>query len=129
MRFATVSKFMVLGLAILLAASAFAGTKGDLQISDPVTVNGTTLKPGEYRLQWDGNGPNVELSFIQGKKVIAKAPAHIVELQSPAANDAAVITSTDKGGRSLAGVRFQGKKIALDLTESGEAMQVAGSNE
>ncbi len=129
MRFATVSKFMVLGLAILLAASAFAGTKGDLQISDPVTVNGTTLKPGEYRLQWDGNGPNVELSFIQGKKVIAKAPAHIVELQSPAANDAAVITSTDKGARSLAGIRFQGKKIALDLTESGEAMQVAGSNE
>jgi hypothetical protein len=129
MRFATVSKLMVLGLAVLLAASAFAGTKGDLQISDAVTVNGTTLKPGDYKLQWEGNGPNVELTFIQGKKVIAKAPAHIVELQSPAVNNAAVVTSNGNGAHSLTGVRFQGKKFALDLAESAEAMQAGGSSE
>ncbi len=129
MRFATVSKFAVLGLAVLLAASAFAGTKSGLQLSDQVVVNGTTLKPGEYKLQWEGTGPNVELSFIQGKKVVAKAPAHIVELPSPAANDAVVITNSGNGAGSLTGVRFQGKKLALDLTESTEAMQAAGSNE
>jgi hypothetical protein len=128
MRFAKVSKLMVLGLAVLLAASAFAGTKGGFQVNDPITVNGTTLKPGEYKLQWDGNGPNVQLSFIQGKKVIATAPAHVVELQSPATNDAAVVMSHSNGTQSLTGVRFQGKKIALDLTESA-AMQVGGSSE
>jgi hypothetical protein len=129
MRFATVSKFAVLGLAILLAASAFAGTKNSLQLGDQVIVNGTTLKPGEYKLQWEGTGPNVELSFIQGKKVVAKAPAHFVELPSPSANDAVVITNSGNGARSLTGVRFQGKKLALDLTEPTEAIQAAGSNE
>lgn len=129
MRFATISKFMVLGLAMLMAAGAFAGTKGDLQLSNQVTVNGTTLKPGDYKLQWEGNGPNVELSFIQGKKVVAKAPAHVVELQSPALNNAAVITNNGNGAGSLTGVRFQGKKLALDLKETGEAMQTGGSSE
>lgn len=129
MRFATVSKLMVLGLAVLLAASAFAGTKAGLRLSNPVTVNGTTLKPGEYKLQWEGTGPNVELTFIQSGKVIAKSPAHIVQLQSPSANDAAVTKTSSSGPSSLTGVRFQGKKLALELTEPGEAMQAAGSSE
>jgi hypothetical protein len=129
MRFATISKFMVLGLGLLLAASAFAGTKGDLQLSNAVNVNGTTLQAGEYKVQWEGNGPNVELSFIQGKKVVAKASAHIVELQSPAANNAAIVRSNGEGTGSLSGVRFQGKKQALDLSATGETMQAGGSSE
>jgi hypothetical protein len=128
MKFATVSKTLVVGVALLLASSAFAATKGSLQLSNPVTVNGTTLKPGDYKVQWEGSGPNVELSFMKGNKVLAKAPAHIVELQTPAANDAAVTQSNGSGPSTLAGVRFQGKKIALDLNESAEAMQAGGSS-
>ena len=52
MKFATVSKSVMLGLALLLASSAFAATKGSLQISHPVTVNGTQLKPGDYKVEW-----------------------------------------------------------------------------
>src|ERR1700689_2464347 len=102
MKFATVSKSMVLGLALLLASSAFAVTKASLQLSNPVIVNGTNLKPGEYKLQWDGSGPNVELSIIQGKNVVAKVPARVVELQTPAANDAAVTKKNDSGPNTLA---------------------------
>ncbi|MGA8200336.1 MAG: hypothetical protein WB814_09750, partial [Candidatus Sulfotelmatobacter sp.] len=107
MKFATVSKSVVLGLALLLASSAFAATKGSLELLDPVTVNGTTLKPGDYRVQWEGTGPNVELSILRGKNVMAKVPAHVVELQTPAPNDAAV-TRVDGGQKTLAGVRFAG---------------------
>ena len=57
MKFATVSKSMVLGLALLLASSAFAATKGSLELLDPVNVNGTTLKPGDYKVQWEGPAP------------------------------------------------------------------------
>src|SRR5271167_144548 len=71
MKFATVSKSVVLGLALLLASSAFAATKASLQLSNPVTLNGTTLKAGDYKVQWDGDGPNVEVSFRQGKNVVA----------------------------------------------------------
>ena len=129
MKFATVSKSLLIGAALLLTSNAFAGTKSSLQLSNPVMVNGTELKPGEYKLQWEGNGPNVELSIIQGKNVVAKVPAHVVELQTPAANDAAVTKKNDKGPNSLAGIRFQGKKTALELGETSEGMQSGGSSQ
>ena len=128
MKFATVSKSLVLGLALLLASSALAATKGSLQLSNPVTVNGTTLKPGDYKVQWEGPGPNVELSILQGKNVVAKVPAHVVELQSPANNDAAVTRKSDSGPNTLAGVRFQGKKIAIELGDASNSMQADGSS-
>jgi hypothetical protein len=128
MKFATVSQSLVLGLALLLASSALAATKGSLQLSNPVTVNGTTLKAGDYKVQWEGAGPNVELSILQGKNIVAKVPAHVVELQSPANNDAAVTRKSDSGPNTLAGVRFQGKKIAIELGDASNSMQADGSS-
>jgi hypothetical protein len=128
MKFTTVSKSIVLGLALMLASSAFAGTKHNLQLSDTVTVNGMTLKAGDYRVEWEGNGPNVELNILQGKNVVAKVPAHVVELQTAAANDAALTRGGDSGPRVLTGVRFGGKKIALDFGDSNDNMQASGSS-
>jgi len=121
MKFTAVSKGLILGLALLLASSAFAGTKGDLQLASTVTVNGTTLKPGDYKLQWDGSGPNLEVSIMQGKNVVAKTPATIVEMSAPSANNAAVVRKNDDGTSSLTGARFEGKKFALELGASGDA--------
>ncbi len=87
MTFAKVSKSLVLGLALLMASSAFASSKANLELINAVTVNGTTLKPGDYKVQWEGSGPNVELSILKGKDVVAKVPAHVVELQTPSSND------------------------------------------
>ena len=130
MKFATVSisKTLVLGLALMLASSAFAATKASLQLSNPVTVNGTTLKPGDYKVWWEGTGPNVELSILQGKNVVAKVPAHVIELQTAAANDAAVTRQNGSGPNTLAGVRFQGKKTALELGDGSDNMQGGGSS-
>lgn len=127
MKFATVSKTMLLGLAVLLASTAFASPKASLSLSNPVTVNGATLKPGDYRVQWEGNGPSVEVSFLQGNKVIAKVPAQLVQLQAPSANDAALTQPNGSGPSALSGIRFQGKKYALDLAASTDAMQVGGA--
>ena len=129
MKFATVSvsKSLVLGLALLLASSAFAGTKASLQLSNPVTVNGTKLKAGDYKLQWEGTGPSVELSILQGKNVVAKVPAHLVELPVPAAQDAAVTVKNDSGPNTLSALRFQGKKFSLELGEAGDNMQSGSS--
>ncbi len=127
MKFATVSKSLVMGLALLLASSAFAATKAGLQLSNPVLVNGTTLKAGDYKVQWEGSGPSVELSIMQGKNVLAKVPAHIVDLQTPAANDAAVTRKNDSGPNSLSGLRFQGKKFAIELGEASDGMQAGSS--
>jgi hypothetical protein len=128
MTFATVSKSMVLGLGLLLASSAFAATKGSLQLSSPVTVNGTQLRAGDYKVEWDGSGPNVEISILKGKNVVAKVPAHVVELQMPATNDAAVTRLNGDGPSILAGLRFQGKKTALEFGDVSNTMQAEGSS-
>lgn len=127
MKFATVSKSLVMGLALLLASNAFAVTKGELQLQSPATVNGTKLKPGDYKLQWEGTGPNVEVSIMKGKNVLAKVQAKLVDLSSPAQNNAAVVKNNDDGTSSLAGVRFEGKKVALDLSESSDSMQTGSA--
>jgi hypothetical protein len=126
-KFATVSKSLVIAAALLLASSAFAATKASVALPSSTTVNGTQLKAGDYKLEWDGNGPNVEVSFIQGKKVLAKVPAHVVDLPTPAANSAAVVTKNNDGTSTLAGVRFEGKKFALELGESADGTSAGSS--
>jgi hypothetical protein len=127
MKFATVSNSVVLGLALLLASSAFAATKAHLTLQDSTDVNGTKLKAGDYKLEWDGNGPNVEVSIIQGKTVVAKVPAKIVELKTRSLNDAAVVTRNGDGTTSLEGARFEGKQFALELSDSGGSMEGGSS--
>jgi hypothetical protein len=126
-KFATVSKALVIGAALLLASSALAATKGSLALQSDTTVNGTQLKAGDYKLEWDGTGPNVEVSFMQGKKVLAKVPAHVVDLPTPAVNSAAVVMKNNDGTTALAGVRFEGKKFALQLGESADGTSAGSS--
>jgi hypothetical protein len=118
MKIATVLKSSVVGLALLLASSAFAASKGHLALQAPTSVNGVQLKAGDYKLQWDGTGPEVQVSIMQGKKVVATVPATIVELKTPAQNDSATVSTAD-GTSSLAEVHFAGKTTALQLSQSG----------
>jgi hypothetical protein len=127
MKFATVSKTLVMGLALLLASSAFAATKGELTLLNPATVNGTNLKAGDYKLQWDGTGTDVQVTILQGKNVIAKVPAKLVDLSAPAPNNAAVLNTGENGSRTLAGARFSGKKYALQIGQSSDEMQAGSS--
>lgn len=121
------SKSLILGLAVLLASSAFAATKANLHLTSPTSVNGTTLKPGDYKLEWDGTGPSVEVSIMQGKTVLAKVTGKVVDLESPSASDASLVTNEGDGTRSLTGARFGGKKYALELGESSGGLQAGSS--
>ena len=127
MKFATISKSLVMGLALLLASSAFAASKASLTLQNPTVINGAKLKPGDYKLEWDGSGPNVEVSIMQGKKVVAKVPAKVVDLNQSSASNAALLKQNSDGTTTLAGVRFQGKKFALDLGEASDGMQAGSS--
>ncbi len=127
MKFATISKSVVMGLALLLASSAFAGSKASMTLQSPMTINGAKLKPGDYKLQWEGSGPNVEVSILQGKNVLAKVPAKVVDLNQPANRNATLMTHNNDGTNTLTGARFEGKKFALELGESNDGMQAGSS--
>ena len=128
MKFANVSKGLLLGLALLLATSVFAASnKGSVQFMDSVTVSGKQLPAGDYSVKWEGNGPNVELNILKGNKVVATTPARLIDLSQKANNDAAVVKSNDDGSRSLAEIHFGGKKYGLAIGQE-TAMDGSGSS-
>jgi len=128
MKLSILSKSLVLGMALLLATSAFAASKGSLSVSDSVNVAGTQLKPGDYKLSWEGTGQNVELTILQGKNVVAKTQARMIDLNSASRSDATVVSNNSDGSRSLSEIRFGGKKYALAIgSESAKAEDSNGS--
>jgi hypothetical protein len=126
MNIAKVSKFLVLGLAVLLATSAFASNKGYLQLTDAVMVSGKQVPAGDYSVKWEGSGNNVQLSIMRGKNVVATTPARVVDLSESAITDSAVLRSNADGSKSLTEVRFNGKKFALAIGE--ETMSASSGN-
>jgi len=120
------AKTVVLGLAVLLATSAFASNKGTLKVHETLEVNGQQLAAGEYQLRWDGSGSNIEVSFMQGKKEVAKTSAKLVNLDKASDNDSAVVDHSS-GKAIVTEVRFAGKRYALALGATEKAEMSEGS--
>ncbi|HVO64052.1 MAG TPA: hypothetical protein VMT53_24235 [Terriglobales bacterium] len=129
MKFSTISKTMILSLALLLATSAFAGDthKGSVQFFNDVQLNGKQLPAGEYQVKWEGTGSNVEMSILRNNKVLATAPAQLVDLAQKPNNNAALINNNADGSRSVSQIRFAGKKYALEVGRESAQNQMKSS--
>jgi hypothetical protein len=127
MKLSTISKGVLPGLALLLATSAFAANKankGSFEVFEPLMVSGHQLTPGQYKLTWEGTGPDVEAMILSQAKLVETVPAHLIELSRPEPNNATESHKNDDGGQSLTQIDFAGKKYALafgneSATESG----------
>jgi hypothetical protein len=115
MKTPNILKGVLLGIALLLATSAFATEKGALTITDPITLGGTQLKAGTYTVQWDGNGPNVQLNILRGKSVVAATPAHMVDTGRAPAVSGYSFTNEANSTPSLSEIRLHGKKYVLEI--------------
>lgn len=126
------SKVMFAALALALTSSAFAASndshKSNFEISAATQVNGTEIPAGDYTARWEGSGPNVQVSIMQGKKVVATVPAQVVALDRPASSTQAEIKSNSNGDRELTSLQFSGKKFSLELgTESAQGQSKSTS--
>jgi hypothetical protein len=125
------SRIIFATLVLALTTSAFAGGdshKNSFEIGAPTQVNGTTLPAGEYTAQWEGTGPAVQVNIMQGKKVVATAPAQVITLDSKASDTHAEVLNGTKGERELKALQFAGKKFSLQLeTQSAKAQSKTDS--
>ena len=128
MKLNNLAKTVVLGLAVLLATSAFASNnvKGSLLLRESVEINGQQLAPGEYQLRWEGTGPSVEVSFMQGRKEVAKTSAKVVALDEAPEYDSAVVDHTS-GKAAISEIRFSRRKYALAIGATDKA-EMSGSS-
>src|SRR5260370_21984613 len=71
--------FGLVGASLLLAVSAMAaGTnKGTLHLYDNVSVQGKQLTPGNYRVEWHGEGPELHVHIVDGKNTVATDSAPV----------------------------------------------------
>jgi hypothetical protein len=110
----------LLALGLLSSSAAFAreSNKTTLNLYEKVTVNGKTLNPGTYTVDWQGSGSNVQVNILQGKHTVATTSAHAEE--QPAANTSSAYGSSTQpdGSRALTTIFVGGKHTALQLDQT-----------
>jgi hypothetical protein len=106
--------YLLINLTMLFATTLFAADKGSLHVQSPIMAGGTQLPAGDYTVQWEGAGPDVELKIKRNNKVKAMVSAKVVPLDHPFRENAALI-DTDGGDRKLDEIRFSGKKFFLQI--------------
>jgi len=107
----------VLSLALFLTPlSMFAAAKNsqNVHFTEAVTVNGTEIPAGNYKVEWEGSGATTA-TINQGKKVLATVPATVTPSKS--AYDAALETE----GKNLQGIQFKNQTIRFNGSSAASA--------
>jgi hypothetical protein len=74
------SKAILAIILMMVPVALLAAQKnsGSVTFSETVTVNGTQIPPGDYRVEWKGTGPSVEVTILKAGKVLVSSPATLV---------------------------------------------------
>lgn len=107
--------------ALLCSASVFAGdsNKGTLRLDQNVTIDGTPVKAGDYKVEWNGNGPDVQVTVLKGKQTVATFPARVAEQATPSYSDAYSSSQQPDGARTVTAIYFGGKHYSLQVQPNG----------
>jgi hypothetical protein len=83
-----------------------ASSRKTIQLTDPTLVGNVTLKPGEYTMQWTTPGPDVQVSFSQGKNMLVTVPATLDTVRSQH-HLSVTYQIEDSGARSLLKIKMR----------------------
>lgn len=119
------SRFYValIGAVLLLPASVFAANtnKKSLHLYEKITVNGQQLAPGDYKVEWNGSGPDVTINIVKGRDMVATANAQMVSQTESNDQDGYALKPGKDGSQSLSQVFFTGEKYDLNILPSSSA--------
>lgn len=114
-------------IVLMLPLSALAASKNssNVEIPDKVVVNGKQIQPGTYKVEWNGTGPNVEVSILQGHKTVAQAPARLVN--GTYEQQAIVTHQNNSGANVLDQIQLKNKELDLNARANSGANRNANS--
>jgi hypothetical protein len=97
---------------LLLPVTAFARSKdtGSLSLLNTAKIGTTQLKPGNYKVRWDGNSGNVNVDVLEHNKSVAALQAKLIELPSPSSYNS---IQTDVHTNQIQQIDFGGRREAL----------------
>ncbi|HET6181949.1 MAG TPA: hypothetical protein VFE61_33845 [Candidatus Sulfotelmatobacter sp.] len=97
-----------------MCGSALAQDNAHLvEISNAVEIGGTRLKPGDYKVEWQGTGPAVQVTFQQNGKTVVTVPGTLKTNDDQVKQDAIVTEATGAGTSTLKEIDFRHLKQAL----------------
>jgi len=108
-------------LGLLSSVSALARDKNQhsVEIPDAVQVGDTQLKPGDYRLEWQGTGTGIQVNFVRGGKTVATVPGTVKTNDARVIQDDVVIATTSAKTKTLTEIDFGRNKESLVFEQSG----------
>jgi hypothetical protein len=115
------TKYLVaITFALITSLTAFAGSKTShsVSIGDSVMVGNTQLKAGDYKVEWEGTGPIVQVNFMRDGKSIATLPATF-QMNDPKVKQDQVLTDKGNSSTTLVEIDFGHQKESLVFTQSG----------
>ena len=113
--------FPIVLLSLTLAASAAGPKKVSIEITQPTTVAGVQLKPGEYRLQLSAD--STEATFYQGSTEVVKAAVHSQDGPIKYTN-----TQLDRSENTLKAIQVGGTKTDIVIDGPAKAAASAGGS-
>jgi hypothetical protein len=101
-------------LVLSFPLGAWARNKAhSVEIPYIVQVGGTRVTPGSYKVEWQGTGPTVEVSFSQYGKTVVTVPGTLKTNDDQVSQDAVVTEATSADTTTLKEIDFGHQKEAL----------------
>jgi hypothetical protein len=111
MKFVKYSAVLVLvSFALSLGAFAKDRNEGKFSLTEAAQIGSTQLKPGDYKVTWDGTGSDVQVKILQGKNVVATTSAKLVD--KSLGTDAVTLGGTS-GVKTVEEIDFSNHKQSL----------------
>ncbi|HXE90027.1 MAG TPA: hypothetical protein VNK82_03590 [Terriglobales bacterium] len=107
-------------LAIPISAWGVKKSSATVSFSEPVKLAGTELKPGEYRIEWTGEGPEVQVSLLQGRQAVATAPARLLNERSLYDSPSVHMRITETGPKVVTRIAFPKHSLVFDENATGQ---------
>lgn len=105
--------------ALLMAAAVFGAnaTQGKLRLYEAVNVQGKQLPAGNYKVEWSGKGPDVQVTIVNGKETVATLPAKVVPTTNKNAEDGYSAAKQSDGSNDLQTIFFHGTSFELQVSQ------------
>lgn len=110
-------------LTVLLPLAASAQeNKHSVDITDAVQIGSTVLAPGTYRLEWEGSGPAIQVSFQRRGKTVVTVPATLKANDDQVTQDAVVTAGSSADKKVLEEIDFGRQKEAVVFDDHSGSM-------
>jgi hypothetical protein len=98
-----------------------AGNSGSVTVRRTAQVNGKQLEAGEYKVQWDGSGSAVQITFHSGQKTVLTTTGAVKKLEKRDDNSYVLYRGADGNLDEIGEIHFAGKKMFLAFEQAGPA--------